>query len=141
MMKGLLTICIELVFFVSNINMDFDDIEGIIGADKICEWKACDFIMKNDTSIPSSLKLHILDLEVNLVSYKIWKTDRVINYVRDLLSCASNVKPGDSLERCVKRVLHHMAFQTNQICLALKLDDSIAESIFDTLKLCLTKFP
>jgi hypothetical protein len=77
-------VCTELVFFVSNISLSFEDIESIIKSDKIGEWKACDYFMKFDKSIPSTLKLHILDLEVNLISYKVWKVPSFVYTIQQL---------------------------------------------------------
>lgn len=44
-------------------------------------WKAIDYYLKSDESklIPQPIKLHFLDLEVNLISFKIWQNmDMVI---------------------------------------------------------------
>ena len=95
----------------------------------IDEWKACDFFMKFDKTIPSTLKLHILDIEVNLISFKIWKD---ASFVETIQQIATNKFEGqdEHMERCFKRVLHQMAFQTNQLCTALGLEDYIADFVF-----------
>lgn len=37
-------------------------------------WKACDFFLKFDRTMPTSLKLHLIDIEVGLLSHKLWKS-------------------------------------------------------------------
>lgn len=49
-------------------------------------WKSIDYFLKSDKSIPSPLKLHLLDVEVNLVSFKLWKSKDMIK----LLAATAN---------------------------------------------------
>ena len=119
LMRSFLTVCTELVFFVSNISMSFEEIEEVMDSSKIDEWKACDFFMRFDKSIPPTLKLRILDMEVNLISYKVWKEPVFISTIQQLANNRSDVNQGEHMERCFKRILHQLAFQTNQLCMAL----------------------
>ncbi len=36
-------------------------------------WKIMDFYMRIDNSMPLLLKAHILDIEVKVVSYYVWR--------------------------------------------------------------------
>lgn len=49
-------------------------------------WEALSFFMKNDKSIPITLRLHLLDLEVDIVSYKLWRDPDMVEGI----SCAAN---------------------------------------------------
>jgi hypothetical protein len=40
---------------------------------EISLWRACDFFLKFDKNMPANIKVHLLDLEVGIVSEKIWK--------------------------------------------------------------------
>lgn len=73
MIRAILALSAELVFFVSNITVFFDEIESVLETHRLHQWIACDFFLKFDRSMPSALKLHLLDLEVNMVSFKIWQ--------------------------------------------------------------------
>lgn len=77
----MLALCIELVLFVSNITMSFEDIEGFLETDRLDQWKACNFLLNFDRTIPSALKLHLLDLEVNIVSSKIWLDEQLVQHM------------------------------------------------------------
>jgi len=41
-------------------------------------WKAITFFLGSDKSIPPAIKLRFLDLEVGLISYKIWQDFSII---------------------------------------------------------------
>ena len=38
-------------------------------------WKACDFFANFDRSMPSSMKMHLIDLEAGYSTYKLWRED------------------------------------------------------------------
>lgn len=50
-------------------------------------WIVLSFFMKNDKSIPTTLRLHLLDLEVDLISYKLWRNPELV----EAISCAANI--------------------------------------------------
>lgn len=52
-------------------------------------------------------------------------------------SLASGNPTPDSVERCFKRLLHQVAFQITQLSNALKINERISESVFDTVKFIL----
>ena len=72
LMKAFLGLSMELVFFVSNISLSFEKIEQELQIVPFEMWKAIDYFLKSDKSIPFPIKLHFLDLEVNFISFKIW---------------------------------------------------------------------
>ena len=49
-------------------------------------WIALSYFMKSDKTIPTTLRLHLLDLEVDLISYKLWKNSEMVEGI----SCAAN---------------------------------------------------
>lgn len=49
-------------------------------------WIVLSFFMKSDKAIPTPLRLHILDLEVDLISYKLWKRPDMV----EALACSAN---------------------------------------------------
>lgn len=61
-MKALLALSAELVFVVSNITMSFEEIESVVNTQALNQWGACDFFLKFDKSMPSKLRLHLLDV-------------------------------------------------------------------------------
>lgn len=71
--KALMAICIELYLFANNSAMMFEDVEKEIDIEPFELWKACDFFLKYDKGMPSSLRLHIIDIEAAFVSYKVLK--------------------------------------------------------------------
>ena len=62
LLKAFLTLCIELVFYVSNIPLTFEEIQEQVKVQPFELWKAINHFHKNDRSIPTSLKYHLLDL-------------------------------------------------------------------------------
>lgn len=95
--------------------------------------------MKFDKTIPSTLKLHILDIEVNLISYKVWKDQSFVSIIQQIANNKNEGMPDEHMDRCFKRILHQMAFQTNQLCTGLGLEDYIADLVFETLKVILSQ--
>jgi hypothetical protein len=75
-----------LVFFVSNITIFFEEIESGLETQRLHQWCACDFFIKFDRGMPSALKLHLLDLEVNMVSFKIWQDTDLVQQMHNLAS-------------------------------------------------------
>lgn len=63
-MRAFLAFSIELVFFVSNISLTFEEIEEQLQVQPFEMWKAIDYYLKSDELklIPQPIKLHFLDL-------------------------------------------------------------------------------
>ena len=92
-----------------------------------------DHFHRADKRIPTSLKYHLLDIETDLISSKIWTKLSLVNM---LVSMANNninnideahYVPGDKLFR---RVLHHIGFRIKQITDLLSVDEEVSEKIF-----------
>lgn len=60
--KAFMALSIEIVLFVCNSSVTFADIENEMNASSLDMWKACDFYAKFDKAMPSSLKMHLIDL-------------------------------------------------------------------------------
>lgn len=54
--------------------MTFEEVEKEVDVEGFELWKACDFFLKFDRTMPTSLKLHLIDIEVGLLSHKLWKS-------------------------------------------------------------------
>lgn len=81
MARAILVLSTELVFFVSNITTTFEEIEQMIDTGRLDQWKAVDFFLKFDRAMPSALKLRLLDLEVNIISAKIWTDEQIVHHM------------------------------------------------------------
>lgn len=82
--------------------------------------------------MPATLKLHLLDLEVAIVSYKAWRDN---NLLSQLYACANNeTTVSNAIERCFKRILHQIAYQILQLKANLGLSDKVSERVFQTMK-------
>ena len=94
---------------------------------RLDQWKACDFFLKFDRAMPSALKLHLLDIEVNIVSAKIWLDEQLVHHMHSFANGGNYEGPyGEVLEKCFKRLLHQIAFQITQLSQILKLDDRVS---------------
>ena len=67
-MKAILLVGIEVVFFVSNIDFSFDRLEQKFNLSYISLWRAVDFFLKFDKTMPVNIKVHLLDVEVDIIS-------------------------------------------------------------------------
>ena len=79
---------VEVVLFVSNSALSFNEIEAELGTDPFELWKACDFFINFDKGMPMALKTHLLDLEVTLISEKLWKEPNYIQMISDMARSA-----------------------------------------------------
>lgn len=107
-------------------------------------WKAIDYFLKSDKSIPSTLKLHLLDLEVNLISFKIWRSKEMINLMSSVAN-RNGPNMNESLyfiaEKLFKRTLHQIAFQITRLTTLLSIEPSTSEFVFETMKEILSSCP
>lgn len=62
LMRAFLALSMQLVFFVSNISLTFEKIEEELQVPPFEMWKAFDYFLKSDRSMPNPIKLHFLDL-------------------------------------------------------------------------------
>ena len=88
-------------------------------------WKAIDYFLKSDKAIPSPLKLHLLDLEVNLISFKIWRDWEMVKQISAIAN--KNHKEFSEVqyslaEKLFKRTLHQIAFQITRLTTLLNID-------------------
>lgn len=137
LMKAFLALSIELIFFVSNINFSFEEIEDTIEIEPFEMWKVIDYFLKSDKAIPSPLKLHLLDLEVNFISFKLWKNRNMTKLLCSMANrTASNLSDSQysTAEKLFKRTVHQIAFQITRLTTLLNIEESTAEFIFDTMK-------
>lgn len=89
-------------------------------------WKACDYFLKFDKAMPSALKLHLLDIEVSLISYKMWRDQSMVEAIKDFANGERDFDIGNEfVEQLFKRVLHQTAFQIQQMGSSLKLEDYV----------------
>ena len=78
MYQAFMALSIEIVLFVCNSSVTFSDIEEEIGAPAFDMWRACDFFLHFDRSMPSSLKMHLIDLEAGYITHKLWKNNDTV---------------------------------------------------------------
>jgi hypothetical protein len=69
---ALMSLSVEIVLFVNNSAVTFEDIEKEVKAPAFDLWKACDFFANFDRSMPSSMKMHLIDLEAGYLTHKLW---------------------------------------------------------------------
>jgi hypothetical protein len=62
MMKAILVFSLEIVFFVSNIEASFSELEQQLDLHCFNLWRACDFFLKFDRTMPANLRVRLLDL-------------------------------------------------------------------------------
>jgi hypothetical protein len=67
-MKAVLLVAIETNFFVSNIEFSFDRLDEIFNLSYISMWRAVDHFLKFDKNMPVNIKVHLLDVEVDIIS-------------------------------------------------------------------------
>ncbi len=84
-MKAILLVAIEIVFFVSNIDATLDKLEQQIKVSQISLWRAVDFFLKFDKSMPVNIKIHLLDFEVEIISEKIWNDSENVANIQNFL--------------------------------------------------------
>jgi hypothetical protein len=111
-----------MVCFVNNIRMEFSEIEAELKLSTYYEWKVCDFLLKNDRTMPIPLKVHILDLEVSLVTEKIWLEYELVGQIESFFSSDKTDSPlKKKIEKLCARIIFQLAFQINQISSLLKI--------------------
>lgn len=117
-MKAILLVAMEVVFFVSNIDFSFDKLEQRFDLSYISLWRAVDFFLKFDKSMPTNIRVHLLDVEVDIISEKIWKDEENIANIHNFLNNDKfTSKEIETIyERICKRILHQIAFQIIQLC-------------------------
>ncbi len=70
---GLLACSCESVYFILNVTqVSFAKIVNIIEIPWYELWKVMDFYIRFDSSMPNNLKIHLLDLEVKIISSLAW---------------------------------------------------------------------
>ncbi|KAL4446465.1 hypothetical protein ABPG74_001206 [Tetrahymena malaccensis] len=141
--KGVLVCACESVYFILNVSyIDFQKLVHFIDINWFELWKIMDFIMRLDQTMPVSLKAHILDLEVKIVSYYSWRQDsQLLQFVKAYIQDTEQAKKllddrqqGSVIEKFFRRVLHQCAYTINQVCSALKLNDKISEAVWRIMK-------
>lgn len=82
MHKALIALAAETVCFVCNvINMTFRDITEPLGLKFDVLFKANDFFMKFDKSMPIQIRSHFQDLETQIVSSDIWRDSEMVTVI------------------------------------------------------------
>lgn len=74
----------ELVFYASNSSVSFEDIIKVLGTRALDMWRAVDHVHKSDKRIPTNLKYHLLDLETEIISSKIWEDSTLLRTIVDI---------------------------------------------------------
>ena len=100
-------------------------------------WKAISHFLSSDKGIPSPIKLHFFDIEVNLISSKIWQSDLMVeNLYHFANKNLKNIQEAEAsiMEKLFRRSLHQIAFQITRLSANLEIEESISEKFFDTMK-------
>jgi hypothetical protein len=101
--------------------MEFSEIEAELKLSTYHEWKICDFLLKNDRTMPVPLKVHILDLEVSFVTEKIWLKTDLVGQIESFFNSDHIDSPlKKHIEKLCARIIFQLAFQINQISNYLK---------------------
>lgn len=137
MLKGFLTLCMELVFYASNVSISFEEILDLLGTHTFELWRAVDHFHKSDKRIPTNLKYHLLDIETDLISARIWENSEIVKMIMGIANNntssmeESQFVAGDKLFR---RVLHHIGFRVKQLSDLLNINEDVSEKVFETMK-------
>lgn len=68
--------CIESVFFILNLHeISFSDLLNHTEIDIIKLWECFNDFIRSDSMMPLPLKYHLLDLEIKIISYHIWRNN------------------------------------------------------------------
>ena len=71
--------------------------------------------------MPVNIKVHLLDLEVEIVSEKVWKNQGTIAKIQSFCNNEKIGKDHEVTEKLCRRILHQIAFQIVQLCKNLSL--------------------
>jgi hypothetical protein len=63
-----------------------------------------------------NIKVHFLDIEVDLISSKIWKNNAIIEGLSDFYNNIKNSSESGSFHKLGRRILHQIAYQITQVC-------------------------
>jgi hypothetical protein len=135
--KGLVQMAAEVTYFALNVTtVSFGNLTEVLQVPVYELWKACDAAMQLADGMPSPVKRHLLDIEVNLISQDVWRADST------LLACLREGGRGDGThERVFKRVLHQIVYQIYQLSVGLGLDERVGDLVLTTVKYVLTSQP
>jgi len=92
--KGVLVCAAESVYFILNLKIIyFENLVEFLEIPWFNLWKIMDFFMRLDSTMPVSLKAHILNLEAKVVSYYSWKEDsKLLIFVRAYIDDSDKAK-------------------------------------------------
>lgn len=134
--KAFMMLSIEIALFSSNSHLTYQDLENEMHVPPVELWKACDFLIRFDRVMPHPLKIHLLDIEVTLISEKLWTEKENIEMI---VRFANGEKETNALrselsERIFKRFLHQTAYQIQNLGSQLKHSDPIIECVYEIMK-------
>jgi hypothetical protein len=134
--KAFMMLSIEIALFSSNSHLTYEDLENEMHVAPVDLWKACDFLIRFDRVMPHPLKVHLLDIEVTLISEKLWTEKENIEMI---VRFANGEKEANALrwdlsERIFKRFLHQTAYQIQNLGSHLKHSDQIIECVYEIMK-------
>jgi hypothetical protein len=99
--NGLLIVCLEAIFFIMNTSeFSFQDFVFAFPIDTLRIWEPLHDFIRNEASIPTPLKLHLLDLEIKTISKLIWeKNSTIYTTLSKIVRPDSNEKFFNDLEK------------------------------------------
>lgn len=83
----MMVIAMEIVLFVNNSPLAFEDLEEQVDVNAFNLWKACDSFLKFDkASMPSALRTHLLDIDTSIVSEKVWRDHDSVELIKNFIN-------------------------------------------------------
>lgn len=78
----------ESVFFILNIHeISFRDLINNIEIDTTKLWESFNDFLRSDPTMPSPLKYHLLDIEIKIISFYIWrKNSSLLQILKEYLT-------------------------------------------------------
>lgn len=70
--QAILALSTEIVMFVTNQQGSFENLVSLLSLSWFSVWSKIDSVLKYDTRMPTSIKVHLLSLETTLVSKRLW---------------------------------------------------------------------
>lgn len=155
MHKGILICCIEVYSFIKNQHnfIDFDNLMEVAELNPLDIWRVLSLFLRYDQSMPHPVKKHLLELEINILSSKMWSDIDCVEIFLQQISEDQENQIEDSPVKKVKtgneilvnenwfysRVIQHAATQMYHLSLALELSMDIIEQVWSLLKYIFTE--
>lgn len=149
--KCLFLFCIEIVFFVKNyLQVTFIDLLDSYSCSGFDFFKNLS-IFSNISRIPEGLKFHLEQIKIKILMHLGWKTNGSIHLtIQDYLS-NSNSKPlednfnkykgifPEDYEKFFDQMMIQVGIHIDSLCKSLKIEQSLCEKIWKTVKYILSE--